>query len=399
MDDFVFASGIERYGSFSGWVDFFSKNWGGRVIPQGCLVLLLQIPETVFAVINAVMWMVLVTYSVKIFDFDRKCNTIFLFSFIVVAIFVFIPGGIIESTLFWKCANVLYLWGTACSFVVIHAFICELNNRRMSWLQKVAVFVCILYSSSFEQIAVFMCFILLCTLGMDTVLRKKVNYTLLSFTVICFFLSAFFILMPGNKTRLNAEILRFYQGWGMYSNLDKFFLGINYVVSGMEICIPILMVIISESLFYYIKQSGCGKLIKVASLLVVIFFSLNCVHRVGMQFDGEKDLLGKIFELYSVETTDFNIPLAASIKEIINVMAFAILGCEIILYKKGSLNVVPFLFYLGGIGTMMMMGWSPTIYASGQRPMFIGCFSLVLVLTDLVVYFCCNCKVYESHIS
>ena len=159
------------------------------------------------------------------------------------------------------------------------------------------------------------------------------------------------------------------------------------------------MLIISGSLFYYIKKSGCGHFFKVTSLLVFIFFSLNCVHRVGTQYSGDKYLLGKIFELYSVETTEFNIPLATSIKETINVMAFAILGCEIVLYKKGILNVVPFLFYIGGIGTMMMMGWSPTIYASGQRPMFIGCFALVLVLTDLVVYFYCNCKVYESHIS
>lgn len=75
-------------------------------------------------------------------------------------------------------------------------------------------------------------------------------------------------------------------------------------------------------------------------------------------------------------------------------MAFAMLGCEIVLYKKKSLNVIPSLFYFGGIGTMMME-WSPTIYASGQRPMFIGCVVLVLVLTDLIVYFNCFCKVYE----
>ena len=28
-DDLVFRDGINRYGTFTGWIDFFSHNWGG----------------------------------------------------------------------------------------------------------------------------------------------------------------------------------------------------------------------------------------------------------------------------------------------------------------------------------------------------------------------------------
>lgn len=72
-DDFVFKAGIERYGSFIGWVNFFSHNWGGRIIPQGILVLLLQTSEIWFHLLNASMWFILLLYICRVLTM-KECG-------------------------------------------------------------------------------------------------------------------------------------------------------------------------------------------------------------------------------------------------------------------------------------------------------------------------------------
>jgi len=71
-DDFVFKAGIERYGSFFGWVNFFARMWGGRIVPQGILVLLLQLPEIVFHLFDAFAWVLLLIY-IKKYLTQMKC--------------------------------------------------------------------------------------------------------------------------------------------------------------------------------------------------------------------------------------------------------------------------------------------------------------------------------------
>lgn len=155
-DDFVFKAGIERYGSFAGWVDFFAHSWGGRVIPQGILVLLLQTSEFWFHFINASMWIVLLIYICRVFDYegawDRKAEFLVL-SF---SIFTFIPESVLAGSVFWKCANVLYLWGIAGMLVTIYPFVCIADGSRYKRHDFALAFIACIYTSSFEQGAIFM---------------------------------------------------------------------------------------------------------------------------------------------------------------------------------------------------------------------------------------------------
>ena len=155
-DDFVFEAGIERYGSLWGWIKFFSNNWGGRVIPQGILVILLQLPDAFFNIINASMWVVLVVYICRVFDplgvWNREFE-IFAVSFLI---FTVIPYAVLNEAVFWRCAIVLYHWGTACALIVFYPFICVMNGKKYNKYDIIASFLACIYASSFEQIAVFM---------------------------------------------------------------------------------------------------------------------------------------------------------------------------------------------------------------------------------------------------
>ena len=117
-DDLVFQKGIEQYGSLHGWIIFFSNNWSGRIIPQGILVALLQFPESIFHMINALMWVLLFTYVVKVYDIHRNFDMKKTIITISILTFSVIPKSVLSQATFWKCANVLYLWGSAMMLIV-----------------------------------------------------------------------------------------------------------------------------------------------------------------------------------------------------------------------------------------------------------------------------------------
>ncbi len=383
-DDLVLQKGLEQYGTIWGWANFFSKNWGGRIVPLGVLVLLLQIPDYAFAFINAIMWGVLIEHVIKIFDFERKKNGIYLMAVIVTSVFVFIPDDVLAYSVFWKCANVIYLWGTACSFLVIYVCMCVVSGRKLPKQYYVFAVISMFFASSYEQIAVFMSFIVLVLWIYDVLTKKKANWLFLCFVIVTVALSAFFICLPGNALRSVYSIISYYPGYNMYSLFDRLYLGLNYTITGLEENIPLLLTVLSGLLLYANKRHGENRLLVIVSAVIFAFFALNAVHRIGTLYDGQKYLLGRLFEFYSVETTEFFISISMIIKELINVFAFVLLGCEMLVYKHDLTGLMAFLVYVGGIGTMVMMGFSPTVHASGLRPMFVGCFCCICLLVEVL---------------
>lgn len=119
-DDLVFQNAISRYGSFKNWVIFFGTHWGGRIIPQGILVLLLQTKEKLFHVFEALIWLILLRYVSKNYDPDGHINRKIAILLMACVTLCLIPMSVLSYAIFWKCANVLYLWGTSLTMAALY---------------------------------------------------------------------------------------------------------------------------------------------------------------------------------------------------------------------------------------------------------------------------------------
>lgn len=126
MDDSNLRDGIANFGNIFEWIKFWADNWSGRVIPQGILVLLMQIPDLGFHLCNAGMWMMLLFYTWKDLDcfgaVDLKIGMPVLFF----GVFALIPVTVLDDAIFWKSANVIYLWGTATLMAAIFPHVASL---------------------------------------------------------------------------------------------------------------------------------------------------------------------------------------------------------------------------------------------------------------------------------
>ena len=384
-DDLVFADGIHKYGSLGGWVAFFFKNWGGRIVPQGFLILLLQLPEIVFHIVDASMWFVLLLYADKLFNEESNIKRPAFMILFAVLIFTMIPTSCIVGTAFWKCANVLYVWGTALAFVAIYPLTCLWRNREIKAVDVIVAIPAGIYASSFEQIAVIMSLILIALLVGSYVKYRKIPVNIIILTALICMCSLFFCIAPGNAVRVKSETIWWFQEFGAFSLFDKVIIGLSYAIENVEREIPIVLFAISALLLAF---DGLRKekniTFKLTSFVTTLYFLLNYIYRLQTVYTGPIEKLGTMFRTISPYSMEFDLPSRVVMAEVVNVSMIAILCVNVGMVILDKFDLFGFSIIVGAFASLASMGFSPTIYASEGRPRFVGYILLILTACSLI---------------
>lgn len=377
-DDFVFMKGIEQFGSFTGWASFFVNNWGGRIIPQGILVLLLQLPGFVFTAVDAAMWVILLIYACRICDFgkrfDHRIETVLL----AIGIFTLIPAAVLTGAVFWKCANIKYLWGTAGILVAIYPLVCQARNSSYTRKDLILAWIACIYTASFEQGAAFMSGALILLFLFNSFVKKHFDKHMMILTAAGIILTAFFYKLPGNALRSQIEVYGQMPKYDMYSAPDKLLWGLWYAVENTEQFMPLVFLalsgIVAYCAFRYRKED---KIFRLIGIVLFVYFGLCWIVRTGSVISGNAHPLGFIYTMITVDNVTFGLNLREALCETIHIAMYALLGASLLYLRPGKTNILPFITFFGGLATMTAIGFSPTIYASGARPQFLGDFFLL----------------------
>ena len=383
-DDWVLKDGIERYKSFFGWAKFFFHNWGGRVIPLGVLVLLLQMPELVFHLVDAFAWVLLLNYMKRIFDSDNRISNNVFFFVIPLMIFVLIPASILNGTVFWKCANVLYLWGSATLLIAIYPFIRQIQGRRIETIDYVLSFIAILYTSSFEQAGVLLCVVCI-VITMYSFYINYLNWKIVFLLLLTLASTIFFVKSPGNDVRIYAETIGWLQNYGMYSFVEKIVWGIWYFITNIEKNGAFIVLILASTVTYIMHFNRPRKdPVLICAYVMLSYFTICTLNQVGLTNSEKGYFISDIFKFWTVDSQEFDLSLSLAILSIIHFIAYVYLGCCILTIISSELEIIGFAFYLGAIATMCIMGFSPTVYASGSRPHFLCCLFFICIEIRLI---------------
>ena len=377
-DDLVFKAGIERYGGFSGWVKWFSNNWGGRIVPQGLLVILLQFPPVVFNLFNAFAWVLLVIYIKKVFDADGVFRAGFIYGLIPALIFILIPTGVLTGTVFWKCANVLYLWGSAALLAAVYPLVKFIYGQKITVLDYVFSFAGAVYASSFEQAGVFMCGVLFLLLLYSVFVKRMVKWQIVVLFLLAAACTFYFCRLPGNAVRSHIEVLGQLPKYDMYSTLDKVLWGVWYVINYIEEDAMYIVLLLAGTVVFLMHQNRKrNDPVVIGADIMLVFFVLCTINRIGLTNLGREYFLSNLFKLVPVDTVNFGFSALLAICSVIHFLAYVYLGCCILIIHPEKLEIIGFSFFFGGLASMWMMGFSPTIYASKARPRFL-CYLFLL---------------------
>ncbi len=381
-DDLIFQQGIERYGSLTGWAKWFAENWGGRIIPQGILVLLLQMPAFVFSLFDALAWVILLVCIRKVFDGNKSFTAGFVYIAVPVLLFALLPGSLLQETVFWKCANVLYLWGAAAILVGIYPFVKDMRGERIRTMDYLFSAAAVIYVSGFEQGGVLFCGLALILSAFTLYEKRSIRWQNILLTVAALLLTFCFFILPGNHLRTQYETLLWYPQFDMLSMPEKLLLGIWYVISNIEkeAMFPLLLLAgaATWALHRTRKPKDC---ILLGAYGMLGYFVLCTVNYVGTNIAGSSiPVFSSIFKLVPIDTMEFRFPIWLTAANIIHFMVYVYLGCCILLINPNRFNAIGFSFYFGGLGSMCMMGFSPTVFASGGRPRFFCYLFMICIL-------------------
>lgn len=278
----------------------------------------------------------------------------------------------------WIATTINYLWPLALgctSFVLLDKMY---RNEHISLLSILIFMLCELFSTNFETFSVFY-FIILTYFTVNMIIEHKFTAKKIVLTVMQFLISIFNIcfalVCPGNWVRSAAEVTRWMVDFNSLTPIDKFALGVLDTSSKL-IMNNILFLLFTLVLFVITLKKSKSKLVTILSalpmcsvLLITVLFPLsqNYLSSYSLLFERSTN----------INPMTFNSPLPY--------IAFAFFViimtiCVVLLLNAGKSvksGILVALVFSVGFATRVVLGFSPTLYASLLRTFIFLDFSMI----------------------
>lgn len=265
-----------------------------------------------------------------------------------------IPHSVLKQTLWWVTGAYNYLMPVA--FALPALYIYFFRDRFSFLVQLLSLFLMIVAYSS-EQILI--CFVLPLII-IQTIKNKDFSfYNILFFFIIIGYI-IFAIASPGNKIRFLAEISYWFPDYTHFNYIARLGLGLDRINENLaNLNIPLLLLSVLV-LCIMIKRVEMSKSDIFSAMVIALYFIFS---------------IGNFKELTIINYTLFNFSLSCSYKyyipysfTVLFVFSLLFLVVSICRNSKDLLNI--FVILVLGFGSVVAVGFSPTVYASEDRILF-----------------------------
>lgn len=375
-DDQVFLESVTGTSVWS-YVGPRYYNWSSRLIIEFVLCSVLKISKYLWILVEALM-VTLAGYSIaKLFvknNESKNENIIMLVSMILIyPIMQMNSAG-------WAATTVNYMWPLATGLFALIPIRKIWDGEKIKFWQYPLYVLATMFAANQEQ----SCAILVGTYLLFAILMIIKNKKIHPFMVIQNLLviaSLIFILTcPGNNVRTQTEIANQFKDFEMLTVLDKIGLGLTstmgLIIENGNIVFAVMSILIAVNIFLNYKERlyRVISLVPVFSILTLCYFSTN-VKAIFPFFGALKDLL--IEEQVMLTAANCNdmfnvIPIVFAAANFI-----CIIMSLLLMFK--SLNNISLLVFLVGLASRLIMGFSPTVFLSGERTMLFFEFAMIIV--------------------
>ena len=134
MDDATFLRTFTSHGhDLWAWAQEYWITWSGRVVPHGIFLLLLTFSVGLVDIMNGILAAFsLVLSCIWVFsgkEDDTRAESLVLV-FLAVSLYMLTPTEILDVTIFWKTASVLYVWAFCAMLYALLPFTPILSNAE-----------------------------------------------------------------------------------------------------------------------------------------------------------------------------------------------------------------------------------------------------------------------------
>lgn len=383
-DDLFFKVQLTNMNLFQ-YIKMRYELWSSRIVIEIFFVFFNQLPILIWRILDTIIFTSIAILLSKLFNQKEDIR----FNYIIVLLLLLYPIGDLSSA-GWITTTIAYLWPTGAMLYSFYMMKQILNQKKISIFAQIIGFFCNLVAISMEQSCLLMLgFSSLAFLKIvkEKQLKSKENtyiYITLGMSILYLI---FIATCPGNAIRFDNEITTWYPAYKNFNVFQKLYLGI---VPTMAIFLNNKIVIITFAVLLCMATFQATKkdLFRVLSIFILGFFLLFGVFKECLNILFAGRLVPFLDILFRQDTiTSFGIKELLPIGIII---CITVIIC-ILLWVIFSKRIFPIMLLLAGIASRMVMGFSPTIFASNNRTAFFLYLSLI-ILSFLLYQFLTHSK-------
>ena len=421
MDDATFLRTFTSHGhDLWAWAQEYWITWSGRVVPHGIFLFLLSFSVGLVDIMNGILAAFsLVLSCIWIFsgkEDDTRAES-FILVFLAVCLYILTPTDILDVTIFWKTASVLYVWAFCAMLYALLPFMPVLSDadnevssvssdkrRRKTqqpplaemkvssagsdksvskrakvekpfWAVLVLLALSSIYCAGFEPSGSFyfvfggiLIGLAFLTGSLRSIPRYAYFFWLITTAAFFFFLSA-----PGNMVRFREEALFWFPNYGLLGFTDKLLLGTAYTLGAClhEIYLPVLM--LSVIIFLLMVAHRRGIVLTLTAAFPMLYYGLYL-------YAGESPAYAFVYnDVYGYYTT------ANWFATFLGMFAIIVTAFLIFIGLGEELDFKNSLFYCGAIAEQVVMGFTPTVAVSISRSSFFSRELLMIPICALLI--------------
>ncbi len=357
------------------------NTWTSRVIIDFTVFSMLKISKYAWIITQAVM-MALLGYSIsKLFikENKNKMNAMMVFMILAYPIDIMAEAG-------WAASTANYIWPLATALFALIPIKKVWNAEKFKWFQYILFMLAIIYACNQEQT----CAIVLGTYILFDILfiikDKKIHPIIVIQTLLSIISLIFIFTTPGNFIRQNTEIIMNFPNFEMLTLLDKISLGITSTVGIIIKKGSIAFGILSLMIAVYILSNYKEKIYRIIALIPIITICvLSYFKNITFAiFPFLKSFVGTLTENKVILTSANCSNLVFVIPIVFSMVILICLVLSILLIFKNLKNNTAILVFLVGLASRLIMGFSPTIFASGSRTIIF--FEFAMIIASILIW-------------
>ncbi|WEV63888.1 DUF6056 family protein [Bifidobacterium sp. ESL0732] len=381
-DDAKYARELRRMNGFQ-WVIMRYKTWSGRVFSEASAAFTVPFPQTVWRFFNA-LFLTLLVYSIVRIAFHKVQASSVLF---VYASYWLLAPTILLNSSFWLAGSVVYLWPSSLAVFsgILLSDAVRGQNTKYKFLYVIAAF---LGSMGVEQIGPCVVAFSVIALIYIYVKHHKVNVGVAANACASIVGLVIEIVCPGSKLRSVNETKHWYPDFDQLSVMTKINKGVvwqygevaNYLfglIAFMTIAAVISIVAFKRDEYAVALQNDSS--LNEQHILQPLDYGLMGIitgQLILLVSEPKMQLWTSLF-IFKVHSPDE--PVADWLFPYVFWTVFVVCLVALLMRFLEQKYVVLFLV-LASICAGMVMYFSPTIYATGARSMFVTAVLIIIIL-------------------
>lgn len=359
--------------SLAEWLRLRYETISGRTVCELLTMSFLGTNIVVWKLFAAFMWIAIVYFIVKLMSsFDKEGTYNFV---LCIPFLVFI--GCLNPAAFWFSGSLTYLFPFGCMVITLAPIIfdlMEIKYKRIVCL--VLSFTAAFTACSQEQSAAL-------TLGfysvslIAAVFKKKFRFYHCISALPCAFQTYILFSAPGMSERMRDEASGFERFTSM-GILEKMLCGLsNYYAFGFLMSVIVFGIFISV-LILKLRSLYSSRLMPI---LLSVFFALSVVGGNALSYIADGAIPDKAFEKMFISG---RFSTSGAIIIVLCTLTLLLIAASLVMIaaKEKRAGICSLNCYLAGVCSAVVLGFSSSVYASGQRVFF---FSEMLTLISCAI--------------